>query len=173
MKQLLVLLLIPFFLAACSKKSTQVTYKLSDDICLLCNNPPRHIIGNDTLWAGNIITPNGDNYNDCFTIHTFHTFSRVDSLNLTIFDRDGRQVVHFDHYMNDWPKYIPSSTGQDLTGLSNGLYRYMLTSGLAHADGLFIILFRKDAYADKQVEETGCVNCCRCPDNEDPAFFIL
>ena len=169
----MILLLVPVFLAACSKKSTQITYKLSDDLCLLCNSPPRQIIGNDTVWAGNIITPNGDNYNDCFTIHKFPFHSRVDSLNLTIFDRDGRQIVHFDHYMNDWPKYLLSSTGQDLTGLSNGLYRYRLSYPTGHADGIFIVLFKKDAYADQQVEATGCFNCCRCPDNDDPAFIML
>ena len=173
MKQILVLLCISLFLPGCSKKSTKVTYKLSEDLCLICDSAHYKVIGKDTVQLENIITPNDDAVNDRFYIKKYRTWENLDSINFTVFDREGKQVVHFEHYLNDWPKYLPSQNQQDVTGLSNGLYRYRLSSPYGNVDGLFIIIFTKDNYLDKNAIHAGCYNCLRGIDGEDPVFYGL
>jgi uncharacterized protein YcfL len=68
MKQNLIILLISFLLLGCSKKDPQVTYKLSEDLCLICDSAHYKVIGNDTIEPENIITPNNDGINDQFVI---------------------------------------------------------------------------------------------------------
>jgi gliding motility-associated-like protein len=173
MKQILILISLALFLAGCSKKSKQVTYKLSEDLCLVCDSTPYKVLGNDTIQLENIITPNSDSENDQFYIQRYHNNENLDSINLTIFDRSGKQIVHFDHYMNNWPKYIPTQNRQDLAGLSNGLYRYRLSSGSGYIDGLFILIFEKDEYIDQQAGDAVCFHCIRCISPYDPALFNL
>ena len=171
MKHLLIALCISIFLTSCSKKTTQETHRLSEDLCLICDSASYHVIGNDTIRVGNIITPNCDGINDCFS--RFPHNSKPDSAGLTIYNRDGGQVVHFDHYLNDWPKYIPGQPKQDLTGISNGLYRYKLSFPAGSIDGWFIIIYKTDEYIDKHTADCGCFHCCRCVDSEDPALIFL
>jgi gliding motility-associated-like protein len=173
MKQIIFSLFAILFFFGCSKKEAQVTYKLSEDLCLICDSTPYKVIGNDTIQIGNIITPNDDGFNDFFSIHKYHTYSNKDSINLTIFDRDNKQIVHYQYYLNDWPKYVPSQHQQDLTGLSNGLYRYRLSSLSGSLDGLFIIIFKKDDYLDKHASDADCFNCAKYFDDADPAMVIL
>jgi gliding motility-associated-like protein len=173
MKQILFLLFYLIFILGCSKDDEQVTYKLSEDLCLICDATSYKVIGKDTIQIGNIITPNDDGFNDCFAIHQYRSNSTKDSINLTIFDRNGKQISHFEYYLNDWPKYIPSQHQQDLTGLSNGLYRYRLSGSSGNLDGLFIIIFMKDDYIDKHANEADCFNCAKYFDAADPALVIL
>jgi gliding motility-associated-like protein len=173
MKQIAFLLLIALFLTGCSKKSTQVPYKLSDDLCLICDNSHYKVLGNDTIELENIITPNNDGINDQFRIKRYGDHESIDSLSFTIFNREGQQIVHFDHYLNNWPAYIPSQYQQDLTGLANGLYKYRLSSTAGNMDGLFIIMFKKDEYTDVQASDAACFNCIRCIDENDPALHLL
>lgn len=61
----------------------------------------------------NIITPNGDAFNQYFHIKRITLFKR--SI-LTIFDRWGKEVYNVVNYQNDW----------DGNGLSSGVYYYIL-----------------------------------------------
>jgi hypothetical protein len=67
MKQILFVLTALLFFFGCSKNDKQVNYKLSEDLCLICNTDPYKVIGKDTIQIGNIITPNDDGFNDCFS----------------------------------------------------------------------------------------------------------
>ena len=60
----------------------------------------------------NIITPNGDEFNQYFNISKIELYKQSD---LTILDRWGKQIYHVIHYQNDW----------DGNGLSSGVYYYM------------------------------------------------
>jgi len=171
MKENLILLLIAFcFLPGCSKKSTQVTFRLSEDLCLLCDSAHYKVFENDTIQLENIITPNCDAINDQFYIMRYGYHERIDSINFTVFDREGKQIAHFDHYLNDWPKYVTSPFQQDLTGISNGLYRYRQTSPSGNIEGLFVIISSKDDYVDTPVFDAKCYNCVRCISPNDPVF---
>jgi gliding motility-associated-like protein len=61
----------------------------------------------------NIITPNGDRYNQYFHIDKIELYR---SSELTILDRWGKRVYHTKNYQNDW----------DGRGLSSGVYFYVL-----------------------------------------------
>jgi gliding motility-associated-like protein len=61
----------------------------------------------------NIITPNGDAYNQYFYINKIELYRKSE---LTILDRWGKQVYHAKNYQNNW----------DGTGLSRGVYFYVL-----------------------------------------------
>lgn len=61
----------------------------------------------------NIITPNGDEFNQYFHITRIELFKNSE---LTIFDRWGKEVYHVINYHNDW----------DGDGLSTGVYYYVL-----------------------------------------------
>lgn len=165
-------LLLSFFVMGCAKKNTQVTYRLSVDLCMICDSAHYKVIGNDTIQLENIITPNNDAVNDRFYLMRYGSHEKIDSVNFTVFDRLGKQIVHFDHYLNDWPKYIPSQYQQDLTGLSNGLYKYRITSPSGNTDGVFIIIFRKDEYIDTHIADAKCFNCIRCFDSMDPVISL-
>jgi hypothetical protein len=173
MKQIIFSLFAFLFFLGCSKKDAQVTYKLSEDLCLICDSTPYKVIGNDTIQIGNIITPNDDGYNDYFSIHKYHTNGSKDSINLTIFNRDNKQIAHYEYYLNDWPEYIHSKHQQDLTGLSNGLYRYRVSGLSGSFVGLFIIIFKKDDYIDKHACDADCFKCARYFDSADPAMVVL
>ena len=61
----------------------------------------------------NIITPNGDDFNQYFHIRRIELYKNSE---LTIFDRWGKEVYHVINYQNDW----------DGAGLSSGVYYYVL-----------------------------------------------
>lgn len=61
----------------------------------------------------NIITPNGDEFNQYFNISKIELYKQSD---LTILDRWGKQIYRVIHYQNDW----------DGNGLSSGVYYYVL-----------------------------------------------
>ncbi|MEO5602040.1 MAG: gliding motility-associated C-terminal domain-containing protein [Cyclobacteriaceae bacterium] len=61
----------------------------------------------------NIITPNGDEFNQYFNISKIELYSNSE---LTILDRWGKKVYHVIHYQNDW----------NGDGASSGVYYYVL-----------------------------------------------
>ena len=63
-----------------------------------------------------IITPNGDGYNDVFKIDNFLGVQGLTNNELLIFDRWGNTVFHTKSYQNDWAG----------NGLSAGTYFYVL-----------------------------------------------
>jgi gliding motility-associated-like protein len=65
------------------------------------------------LTIPNIITPNGDEFNQYFNISKVELYKNSD---LTITDRWGKKVHHVTNYQNDW----------DGNGLSTGVYFYVL-----------------------------------------------
>jgi gliding motility-associated-like protein len=65
------------------------------------------------LTIPNIITPNGDEFNQYFNISKVELYKNSD---LTITDRWGKKVHQVTHYQNDW----------DGNGLSTGVYFYVL-----------------------------------------------
>jgi gliding motility-associated-like protein len=63
------------------------------------------------LFIPNVITPNGDNYNDFFMINDWLLGARVE-----IYNRWGKQVYKSENYQNEWQaEYLP-----------NGIYFYQL-----------------------------------------------
>jgi len=77
------------------------------------NNPIPNLLAKD---IPDIITPNGDGFNDSFTILDFLGIPALSDNELLIFDRWGNAVYHTKSYQNDW-------TGN---GLSAGTYFYVL-----------------------------------------------
>lgn len=65
------------------------------------------------VYVPNIITPNGDEFNQYFHISKIELYQASE---LTIMDRWGKSVFHAINYMNDW----------DGNGLSTGVYFYVL-----------------------------------------------
>lgn len=63
------------------------------------------------LHVPNIVTPNGDGFNDVFFIYGLPRYSR-----LTIFNQNNNKVYFSNNYRNDW----------DGSGLDSGNYRYEL-----------------------------------------------
>jgi gliding motility-associated-like protein len=61
----------------------------------------------------NIITPNGDEFNQFFHISKIQLYRNSE---LTILDRWGKEVFHTVNYQNDW----------DGGGVSSGVYFYIL-----------------------------------------------
>lgn len=49
-----------------------------------------------------IITPNGDGFNDAFTIPTVCTVGEGGTVEVTVFNQWGDMVFHADPYLNDW-----------------------------------------------------------------------
>jgi hypothetical protein len=159
MKHFLLFLLIILSLSGCKKKTEEKTvYKLSEDICYACANASFSVIGEDTILISGLITANDDDFNDLFTIKYLDAIISPLPINLTIFDRDGNQIIHFDDYKNSWPPYIPGYE-QNITGLSNGLYKYVLSKGLNQIKGYLIILLKKDDYIDKHYLDLPCHQC--------------
>ncbi|MBD0254766.1 MAG: gliding motility-associated C-terminal domain-containing protein [Cytophagales bacterium] len=62
----------------------------------------------------NVFTPNGDAYNETFTVVAVPQVP----WRLEVYDRWGKRVVAYEHYHNDWRA----------EGLANGVYYYLLTS---------------------------------------------
>jgi gliding motility-associated-like protein len=63
------------------------------------------------LHVPNVVTPNGDGFNDVFFIYGLPRYSR-----LTVFDQKGKKVYYSNNYRNNW----------DGSGLESGNYRYEL-----------------------------------------------
>jgi gliding motility-associated-like protein len=63
------------------------------------------------LHIPNVVTPNGDGFNDVFFIYGLPRYAR-----LTIYDQKGKKVFFTNNYRNDW----------DGSGLVSGNYRYEL-----------------------------------------------
>lgn len=75
----------------------------------------------DTVWAfskievkdckfeiPNVITPNGDGFNDYFVIKGLNNYPGTE---LTVFDRNGKLIYHAPDYQNDWsPANLPEGT---------------------------------------------------------------
>jgi gliding motility-associated-like protein len=67
----------------------------------------------DELDIPNVITPNGDGYNDKFVIDNI---DKLVSSQLIIYNRWGKKVYESNNYQNDW----------DGDNLSDGVYYYVL-----------------------------------------------
>jgi gliding motility-associated-like protein len=67
----------------------------------------------DKLTIPNIITPNGDGYNDVFVIENI---DKVETSELIIFNRWGKKVFETTNYRNDW----------DGENVADGVYFYVL-----------------------------------------------
>ena len=169
MKRTLILLLLPLCFFSCKKKS-KVEFKISEDICFACINKSYFVLGDDTIQIRSIVTPNMDNFNDFFKIRNIDTIPSLFINNLTIYDRDGNEIIHFNDYNNDWPTYIPSQWHQNIEGLSNGLFQYTLIKGPEQIHGYFIIIISSDSYLDKTFWELPCRNDCMYLDPGDPYF---
>lgn len=63
MRNLAAIFMITVVIISCKKDKT---YKLNDDLCEACAQNPVHRVGNDTLRIPNVITSNGDGFNDSF-----------------------------------------------------------------------------------------------------------
>ena len=160
MKQLLLVIILLFGLVACKKKSEEATtYKLSEDICLACNNHSIKVIGEDSVFICDIITPNTDMVNDKFKIISIDSVICPLPNELTIFNRTGEQIIHFVDYRNSWPPYIPGQYSQNTDGLTNGLYKYNFKKETNQVEGYFIILLVKDDYIDKPFKDQPCKGC--------------
>lgn len=79
-----------------------------------CMDTAKHIILviDDILLFPNVITPNGDGYNDYFVIENIHTWEH----HITIYNRWGKVVYESNNYQNDW----------DGQNLSTGTYYYIV-----------------------------------------------
>ncbi|MBU0488485.1 MAG: gliding motility-associated C-terminal domain-containing protein, partial [Bacteroidetes bacterium] len=78
----------------------------------------------------NVMTPNGDSWNDVFKIPNLEQLDNV----LVIFNRWGRKVFEATNYKNDW--------GGD--GVSDGTYYYVLTLQSGDSYAGFITIINKD-----------------------------
>lgn len=67
----------------------------------------------DEIKIPNVITPNGDGFNDVFQIENAEKLKQA---TLIIFNRWGKKVYEVDHYQNDW----------DGENFSDGVYYYVL-----------------------------------------------
>jgi hypothetical protein len=161
MKNLLSIFLIIVLLLSCSHDDEPQTpsYTLSGDICQVCKTPSYYVLGTDTVVVSSIITANGDNYNDKFRVAWHDSVWATYTCRLTIRDRSGTQIMHYENYSGTWPEDIAGSTGQNTTGLVNGLYGFTIAKGTVKTDGYFIILLAKDAYMDKPISELPCQSC--------------
>jgi gliding motility-associated-like protein len=81
-------------------------YSLSNEVRLQFEHP---------LFIPNVITPNGDNYNDTWVIANLDLYR---DYTLTIVNRYGKEVFRTSHYLQDW----------NGDGHSPGIYYYLLTS---------------------------------------------
>jgi gliding motility-associated-like protein len=70
-------------------------------------------ISGDSVFVPNVITPNGDNYNDVFEIHT----SGIKNYSMRIFDRYGKETFRSDEKSAPW-------SGNDA---ASGVYYWLLT----------------------------------------------
>lgn len=80
------------------------------------NNSWSNVLGFDfehSVTIPNIITPNGDEFNQYFHIDKVELYRNAE---LTILDRWGKEVFHTVNYRNDW----------DGAGLAHGVYFYIL-----------------------------------------------
>jgi len=68
----------------------------------------------DEINIPNIITPNGDGFNDVFFIKNI---DKLESSTLIIYNRWGKKIYEADNYKNDW----------DGAGSADGVYYYMLS----------------------------------------------
>ncbi|MFA4853011.1 MAG: gliding motility-associated C-terminal domain-containing protein, partial [Bacteroidales bacterium] len=91
------------------------------DTFILSN--PLHFSNLISLPPPNIITPNGDNLNDCFKLKTAQDFE--DCYSLTVYNRWGKKVFKKDATHKCWDGKNQSN-GKDL---SEGVYYYIITIG--------------------------------------------
>jgi len=96
---------------------------ISSSVCdpVLSNNVSRDTLNDPipvllTKDIPDIITPNGDGFNDLFVIQHFLGIQGLSNNELLIMDRWGNPVFDEKPYLNDW----------GAKGLSNGTYFYVL-----------------------------------------------
>ncbi len=142
----------------CSCKEDDLN-KLSNDICLSCSQPLKHIIGKDTVLIPTIITPNGDNYDDYFRIANLNKYP---ANSLIIYDRNKNKIAEFSPYNNDWNGHYNSKV------YGNGLYYYQLTLDMIAAEGSFLSLGNHDSYYNIKILSNSCGINCTFLDPNDP-----
>ena len=135
------------------KREPDIT--LSDDICEVCNQSMIHYFGNDSLLISEIITPNGDGYNDHLMIYYFKEFD-TDSINF--YDRKMNLLATYSPYNGEWPN-IP---------FNNGKYYYELKIDTFSITGSILLLSKKDEYYNIAILSNSCGNECQMQDIFDP-----
>ncbi|QXP58519.1 Ig-like domain-containing protein [Olleya sp. HaHaR_3_96] len=95
----------------------ELTITINDDcIVLPC--------GEDDLKISKAVTPNGDNYNEFFTVGGLNECGFI--IDLKIFNRFGDIVYESRDYQNDWNGQSPSGSVGSAGRLPNGTYYYVI-----------------------------------------------
>ena len=162
MKNLFALLIIISFFS-CKKDNAN---KLSNDICIACNQNPKYIIGKDTLWIPTVFTPNGDGINDVFTIMGIE---KDTNNSIVFYNRNMNQIAQYSPYSNEWTGASNNNSVQIKP--SNGLYYYKLTINSNIIKGSVIILIKKDDYYNIKISGNTCGENCSLLHYPDPMFF--
>lgn len=155
------LVIIAISLFSCKKEKV---YKLSDDICVACNQNPIHVIGNDTIWIPQVFTPNWDGSNDIFGIRGLEKFSNN---TIVFYNRNMDQLAQYSPYSKPWSGRADNSQDVPL----NGLYHYKLTIGTSVFEGSILILSQRDDYFDIKISNNACSAGCIKSLYIDPILF--
>ncbi|AUC76246.1 Ig-like domain-containing protein [Olleya sp. Bg11-27] len=95
----------------------ELTISINDDcIVLPC--------GEDDLKISKAVTPNGDNYNEFFTVGGLNECGYI--IDLKIFNRFGDIVYESRDYQNDWNGQSPSGSVGSAGRLPNGTFYYVI-----------------------------------------------
>uniref|UniRef100_UPI00232E3DB1 T9SS type B sorting domain-containing protein n=1 Tax=Olleya namhaensis TaxID=1144750 RepID=UPI00232E3DB1 len=97
------------------------TYELTININDDCTVLP---CGEDDLKISKAVTPNGDNYNEFFTVGGLNECGFI--IELQIFNRFGDIVFESQDYQNDWNGQSPSGSVGSAGRLPNGTYYYVV-----------------------------------------------
>ncbi|SFJ29389.1 gliding motility-associated C-terminal domain-containing protein, partial [Olleya namhaensis] len=97
------------------------TYELTININDDCTVLP---CGEDDLKISKAVTPNGDNYNEYFTVGGLNECGFI--IELQIFNRFGDIVFETKDYQNDWNGQSPSGSVGSAGRLPNGTYYYVV-----------------------------------------------
>ncbi len=117
--------------------SVEIEYEICYDLCPdLCSTAIITIELDENIdcFAGNIITPNGDGYNDRFEIPCLYSGNYQEN-ELSIFNQWGDELYHAEPYQNEWEGDYDGQT------LPPGSYYYVLKlgPGLGIIQGFIII----------------------------------
>ncbi|WP_417237016.1 gliding motility-associated C-terminal domain-containing protein, partial [Bizionia paragorgiae] len=114
-------------------ETTEVSIRLNDDcIVLPCTS--------ESIKISKAVTPNGDQYNQYFTVNGTADCSFV--VDVKIFNRYGAIIFEANDYQNDWAGHAPNTSIGNSDKLPNGTYYYVVTlrnSGLKPITGPFYI----------------------------------
>ncbi|WP_396600972.1 HYR domain-containing protein [Algibacter sp. R77976] len=99
-------------------ETIEVILEINDDcIVLPCND-------RDQVIISKVVTPNGDTYNDFFTVNTIEGCEFV--VELQIFNRWGAKIYDNSNYQNDWNGYAHNASVGRAEKVPNGTYYYII-----------------------------------------------